>query len=190
MTKDPKVLLRESRALSESLIKDQQQEAPTSNQQLLQRVLVALNLAMSGFRAHKDRYGDGETTVAGNRAQAVIEELLPDVEAAASSPVETSTCIDCIELKNALAAAVKVANEARECHDRDQDMRTMKLLLALSGNIPKWRADTDRIHDVLRRAVERLDKPVQQVEPTDQPRKNLTELPPAGPPSEIIEVKP
>lgn len=68
-----------------------------------------------------------------------------------------STCIDCLELKNALAAAVRIANEARECHDRDQDMRVMKILLALSGHIPKWRADTDRIHDVLKRVVGRLD---------------------------------
>ena len=77
-------------------------------------------------------------------------------------PVETTTghCIDCIELKNALAAAIGIANEARECHDRDQDMRTMKLLIALSGHLPKWRADTDRIHDVLRRAVERLSAPI------------------------------
>lgn len=76
---------------------------------------------------------------------------------ARSSRVETTTpqCIDCLELKNALASAVGIANEAREHHDRDQDMRTMKILLALSGHIPGWRADTDRIHAVLRKAVER-----------------------------------
>jgi hypothetical protein len=64
--------------------------ALTSKQQLLQRVLVALNLAMSGFRAHEGRYGDGETTVASKRAQAVINDLIPVVEAAASLPVETT----------------------------------------------------------------------------------------------------
>lgn len=67
-------------------------------------------------------------------------------------PLETSGhCIDCLELETVLRSAVAIAAEARECHDRDQDARVMKILLALSGELPKYRSDTDRIHDVLRR---------------------------------------
>ena len=73
-------------------------------------------------------------------------------------PNRPPTCIDCIELKNALAAAVGAANEARECLDRDQDVRALKIMTALSGHLPKYRADTDRIHDVLTRAVERFER--------------------------------
>jgi hypothetical protein len=81
------------------------------------------------------------------------EAVAPYMRGEKSTPV---LCIDCLELKNALAAAVGVANEAREQLDRDNDTRALKILTALSGHLPKYRNDTDRVHDVLRRAVDRL----------------------------------
>lgn len=93
-----------------------------------------------------------------DRACQETREVLAREAAAARSAPETTAplCVDCLELKNALAAAVGVANEAREYHDRDNDMRVMKLLLALSGHVKGYRADTDRIHDVLKRAADRF----------------------------------
>lgn len=96
---------------------------------------------------------------ASERVDGLLAKLRPD---------ETSHCIDCIELKNALASAVGIANEARERHARDQDMRVAKILIALSGYLPKYRADTDRIHDVLKRAVDRLSAPIPPEEPSEQ----------------------
>lgn len=50
-------------------------------------------------------------------------------------------------LEGALESAVKVAREAADEWDRaPAGMKAGKLLIALSGNFPKYRADIDAIH--------------------------------------------
>jgi hypothetical protein len=49
----------------------------------------------------------------------------------------------------ALKQAVEVAKVARRAWNDDQDAKVGKLLLALSGDLPGYRADTDNIHTLL-----------------------------------------
>lgn len=57
-------------------------------------------------------------------------------------------------LRAALAAAVKVADEAREEWDSaPSGMKAGKLLIALSGGCPRYRADIDEIHAALKGAA-------------------------------------
>ena len=53
--------------------------------------------------------------------------------------------------REALAVAVKVANEAADLWDRaaPMDAKLGKLLLALAGHVPGYRVDTDAIHAAL-----------------------------------------
>lgn len=71
------------------------------------------------------------------------------------APEPDGQCINCLELTNALTSAVDIARQARMELDRDHDVRALKILMALSGYAPKYRSDTDRIHDVLKRAPDR-----------------------------------
>lgn len=50
----------------------------------------------------------------------------------------------------ALTMAIQIAEEARvEWDNAPSGMRAGKLLIALSGNLPRYRADIDRIHATL-----------------------------------------
>lgn len=52
--------------------------------------------------------------------------------------------------REALASAIRVAGEAREEWDKaPSGMRAGKILIALSGHCPRYRADIDAIHAVL-----------------------------------------
>lgn len=54
-------------------------------------------------------------------------------------------------LDDALRRAIKIADEAREEWDKaPAGMRAGKILIALSGHVPGYRADIDEIHDTLR----------------------------------------
>lgn len=56
-----------------------------------------------------------------------------------------------MELEEALRRAIKVADEAREEWDKaPSGMRAGKILIALSGHAPGYRADIDEIHETLR----------------------------------------
>ena len=48
-------------------------------------------------------------------------------------------------LREMLRAAQAVANEAYDRWDADEDMKVGKILKALAGNLPNYRADIDRI---------------------------------------------
>jgi hypothetical protein len=53
-------------------------------------------------------------------------------------------------LREALASAVKIADEAREEWDKaPSGMRAGKILIALAGGCPRYRADIDKIHAAL-----------------------------------------
>jgi hypothetical protein len=52
-------------------------------------------------------------------------------------------------LREALQSVVKVAEEAFEAWDTDQDMRVGKILSALARPLPSYRADIDAIHATL-----------------------------------------
>lgn len=57
------------------------------------------------------------------------------------------------DLVDALASAIRVAEEARREWDAAPDgMKAGKLLIALSGHCPGYRADIDAIHAALSRA--------------------------------------
>lgn len=49
-------------------------------------------------------------------------------------------------LRDALETFVNIAEEAFRNWDKDNDPRVGKLLLALSGHAPRYRADIDAIH--------------------------------------------
>jgi hypothetical protein len=124
----------------------QRQEAKSSKEQVRQPEIFADVAEVRRLAAHYGGY-----------CEKILRQAADEIERRRrASETQAPLCIDCLELKNALAAAVGVANEAREQHDRDNDMRVMKLLLALAGDVKGYRADTDRIHDVLRRATERF----------------------------------
>ena len=54
---------------------------------------------------------------------------------------------------DALKAAIRIADEAREEWDRaPSGMRAGKILIALAGGCPGYRADIDAIHAVLKAA--------------------------------------
>lgn len=56
------------------------------------------------------------------------------------------------ELADALRSAIKIAEQAEiEWDAAPSGMRAGKILLALCGRVPGYRADTDAIHDVLQR---------------------------------------
>ena len=58
-----------------------------------------------------------------------------------------------IDLKEALQRAIKIADEAREEWDKaPSGMRAGKLLIALAGDCPGYRADIDEIHAALKSA--------------------------------------
>ncbi len=62
-----------------------------------------------------------------------------------------------IALTKALRHAIEVAEEARvEWDEAPSGMRAGKLLIALTGGIPIYRADITEIHDVLARAESRM----------------------------------
>ena len=53
-------------------------------------------------------------------------------------------------VREALAAAIKVADEVRDEWDRaPSGIKAGKLLIALSGHLPGYRADIDAIHAAL-----------------------------------------
>lgn len=52
-------------------------------------------------------------------------------------------------LREALRSVIKLANEAHREWDADNDMRVGKILIALSGSMPRYRADIDAIHAAL-----------------------------------------
>lgn len=55
-----------------------------------------------------------------------------------------------VRLRGALASAIRVADEARDEWDAaPEGMKAGKLLIALSGHLPKYRADIDAIHAAL-----------------------------------------
>lgn len=57
------------------------------------------------------------------------------------------------DLSGALAMAVKVADEAQaEWDAAPEGMRAGKLIIALSGRAPRYRAEIDKIHATLARA--------------------------------------
>lgn len=57
------------------------------------------------------------------------------------------------DLLNALRSAVLIADEAREEWDKaPSGMRAGKILIALSGGCPGYRADIDAIHAALKKA--------------------------------------
>lgn len=58
------------------------------------------------------------------------------------------------ELVEALWLLRAIIGEAYEFLDRDNDMKSMKLLMAACGGIPKYRADTDKITSLLARLSE------------------------------------
>lgn len=53
-------------------------------------------------------------------------------------------------LETALGSVVTIAKEARLAWDADKDMRVGKILIALSGKAPGYRADIDAIHALLK----------------------------------------
>lgn len=56
-----------------------------------------------------------------------------------------------LTVTEALQRAIKVADEAREEWDKaPSGMRAGKILIALSGHLPGYRADIDEIHDTLK----------------------------------------
>lgn len=50
----------------------------------------------------------------------------------------------------ALQSAVDFADEAWAKWDADEDVRVGKMLIALAGGLPKYRPETDAIHETLR----------------------------------------
>lgn len=57
--------------------------------------------------------------------------------------------------KQALERAIMIAGEARrEWDEAPSGMRAGKLLIALSGELPGYRADIDEIHTALAAAIE------------------------------------
>lgn len=57
------------------------------------------------------------------------------------------------DLLKALESAIRIAEEARLEWDRaPSGMRAGKILIALSGGCPGYRADIDAIHDTIRKA--------------------------------------
>lgn len=56
------------------------------------------------------------------------------------------------ELVAALEKLVEVVNITHDYWDKDQDAKVGKLLAAMGGHLPKYRADLDSVHEILRRA--------------------------------------
>lgn len=63
-------------------------------------------------------------------------------------------------LRAALDSFVKIADEAATQWDNDNDARVGKMLLAMSGHAPRYRADIDAIHALRRRAADVPARPV------------------------------
>ena len=58
-------------------------------------------------------------------------------------------------LLEALQATIRIAHEARvEWDEAPSSMRAGKILIALSGRLPGYRADIDAIHAAIRSATE------------------------------------
>lgn len=58
-------------------------------------------------------------------------------------PNEVLALVECAE---ALLTVEAIAAEAHTAWDADNDMRVGKILIALAGRAPRYRADIDRIH--------------------------------------------
>ena len=59
-----------------------------------------------------------------------------------------------VRLIAALQSAIRIANEAREEWDKaPSGMRAGKILIALAGGCPGYRADIDAIHAVIAKAI-------------------------------------
>ena len=56
------------------------------------------------------------------------------------------------ELLEALESCVKIADEAFVLWDADKDMKVGKMLRALAGQMPRYRADIDKIHAAIAKA--------------------------------------
>ena len=68
------------------------------------------------------------------------------------SEVNTQSPATQTELLEALESFAKIASEAAALWDADQDMKVGKLLLALAGYKPRYRADIDKIHAAIAKA--------------------------------------
>lgn len=65
-----------------------------------------------------------------------------------------TTIPETLTLAAALESAIRIADEARDEWDAaPSGMKAGKLLIALSGNLPGYRADIDAIHAALARAA-------------------------------------
>jgi hypothetical protein len=53
-------------------------------------------------------------------------------------------------LRDALDSFVRIADEAATQWDNDNDARVGKMLLAMAGRVPRYRADIDAIHALRR----------------------------------------
>jgi len=97
---------------------------------------------------------DGSTHITLGLPVATVSEYLDETGAQA---VATLLCRgEAFEtLVDALLAAIRVAGEAAEEWDKaPEGMRAGKLLIALSGRAPGYRADIDAIHAALKAAID------------------------------------
>ena len=72
---------------------------------------------------------------------AISEEFIPCISAR-----QLLALVECAEV---LATVPEIAAEAREAWDNDNDSRVGKMLIAMGGGIPNYRADIERIHTAL-----------------------------------------
>jgi len=71
-----------------------------------------------------------------------------------SSPEAQSLLERCSLLESALTAAIEIADQARDEWDMaPQGMKAGKLLMALAGHLPGYRADVDAIHRIHKQAL-------------------------------------
>lgn len=63
------------------------------------------------------------------------------------------------QLRRALDSFAQIADEAATQWDNDNDARVGKMLIAMAGRVPGYRADIEAIHKLRRGAADVSDKP-------------------------------
>jgi len=104
---------------------------------------------------------DGRPSWPGNRWRECTEALAADMRKRGWSvrPLYSHPSPADRDAVEALEAAIKIANEAAEEWDKaPEGMRAGKILLALAGHRPGYRADIDAIHAALRTIKEKNDE--------------------------------
>jgi hypothetical protein len=73
-------------------------------------------------------------------SQALVDQLRSELEQARA---------DKADLLEALKGAKEIAKAALQYWDTDQDAKVGKTVMAMAGELPKYRADTDSLHAIL-----------------------------------------